>query len=260
MRISIFGLGYVGCVSAACLARDGHQVTGLDVNPDKVVALNAGDSPIRETGIASLIAASVASGDLRGSDDVVDAVAGSDLSLVCVGTPGGADGAVDLRYVERVCQQIGAALQHTVRRHTVVLRSTMLPGSTETVALPILARASQQEPGRDFGVCYNPEFLREGVAVQDFYEPRRVVIGQLDGASGDALEPIYRSLRAPIVRTDLRTAEMVKYVDNAFHAMKVAFANEIGNLCAALDIDSHDLMEIFTLDTKLNLGAARLST
>jgi GDP-mannose 6-dehydrogenase len=258
MRISIFGLGYVGSVSAACLARDGHSVTALDVNPDKVAALNAGQSPIQEPGLAPMIAAAVADGRLHATAEVVEAVSGSDISFVCVGTPSAEGGAPDLQCVERVCQQIGTALRHTTKRHTVVLRSTMLPGSTEAVAIPVLSGASRQQPGRDFGVCYNPEFLREGVAIADFYEPPRVLIGQLDAASGDVLEPVYRSLPASVVRTALRTAEMAKYADNAFHALKVVFANEIGNLCTALDIDSHELMEIFALDTKLNLGPAYL--
>jgi GDP-mannose 6-dehydrogenase len=258
MQISIFGLGYVGCVSAACLARDGHTITALDVNPDKLAALAAGLSPIREPGLAPLIAAAVADGRLHATADVVRAVSGSDLSFVCVGTPSAAGGAPDLQYVQRVCAQIGAALRHARRYHTVVLRSTMLPGSTEDVMVPILNRASGQQAGRDFGVCYNPEFLREGVAISDFCGPARVLIGQLDARSGDALEPVYRSLRVPIVRTVVRTAEMVKYTDNAFHALKVAFANEIGNLCAALAIDSHDVMDLFALDTTLNLGAAYL--
>jgi len=258
MRISVFGLGYVGAVSAACLARDGHTVTALDVNPDKVAALNAGQSPVREPGLAGLIAAAVTNGRLRATEDVGAAVRDSDLSFVCVGTPSAEGGAPDLRFVERVCEQIGAALRHARQRHTVVLRSTMLPGSTEHVAVPILNRAAGQQAGRDFGVCYHPEFLREGVAIADLSTSPRVVIGEFDAASGDALEPVYRSQQAPIVRTAVRIAEMVKYADNAFHALKVAFANEIGTLCKALGIDSHAVMDIFALDTALNLSAAYL--
>ena len=258
MRISIFGLGYVGSVSAACLARDGHTVMALDVNPHKVAALNAAQSPIHEPGLAPLIAAAVASGRLRASTAADDAVRHSDLSFICVGTPSDERGAPDLQYVTRVCEQVGAALAHTEQRHTVVLRSTMLPGTTEEVVIPILNRASGRSAGRDFGVCYSPEFLREGLAIGDYSDPPRVLIGELDGTSGDAVEPVYRSLRAPIVRTTLCTAEMVKYANNAFHAVKVAFANEIGNLCKALKIDSHAVMDIFALDTRLNLGAAYL--
>lgn len=258
MQISIFGLGYVGCISAACLARGGHDVTGVDVNPEKVAALNAGQSPIVEPGLAEMIAAAVAAGRVRATVDAGAAIKESELSLVCVGTPGTDGGALDLRFVSRVCEQIGAALPNRDGRHTVVLRSTMLPGSTDQVAIPLLERASGRQAGHGFGVCYHPEFLREGSAVQDFYEPPRIVIGEFDAASGDALQQLYGSVAAPMVRTDLRTAEMVKYADNAFHALKVTFANEIGNLCKAHGIDSHRMMDIFVLDTRLNLAPVYL--
>ncbi|MBP1684435.1 MAG: GDP-mannose 6-dehydrogenase [Deltaproteobacteria bacterium] len=258
MRINVFGLGYVGCVSAGCLARLGHAVTALDINRDKLADISAGRSPVQEPGLSSLIAAAVGDGLLQATDDAAWAVARSELSLVCVGTPSAPGGALDLQYVERVCAQIGTALRHAPARHTVVLRSTVLPGTTEEAVIPILNRTSGRRAGRDFGVCYNPEFLREGVAVHDFLAPSRIVIGQLDTASGDALAPLYQSLHAPVIRTTPRVAEMVKYTDNAFHGVKVAFANEIGNLCAALAIDSHEVMEIFALDTALNLGPAYL--
>jgi GDP-mannose 6-dehydrogenase len=258
MRISIFGLGYVGCVSAACLARDGHDVTGVDVNPEKVATLNAGQSPIVEPGLAEMIAAAVAAGRLRATVDAGAAIQESGLSLVCVGTPSTDGGGLDLRFVSRVCEQIGAALSTHEARHTVVLRSTMLPGSTDEVAVPLLERTSGRQAGHGFGVCYHPEFLREGSAVQDFYEPPRIVIGEIDEASGDALQQLYGTVAAPMVRTDLRTAEMVKYADNAFHALKVTFANEIGNLCKAHGIDSHRMMDIFVLDTRLNLAPVYL--
>lgn len=258
MRIAIFGLGYVGCVSAACLARDGHDIVGVDVSPDKVAMINAGNSPIVEPGLAPMIAAARQAGRLRATVDAVEAVAASELSFVCVGTPSADGGALDLQFVRRVCEQIGTALRPVAGRHTVVLRSTMLPGSTEAVAVPTLQQTSGRSAGTGFGVCYNPEFLREGSAVRDFYEPPRVVIGQLDAASGDPLAQVYAPLAAPTVRTDLRTAEMVKYADNAFHAVKVTFANEIGNLCKALGVDSHQVMDIFVLDTRLNLAATYL--
>jgi GDP-mannose 6-dehydrogenase len=258
MRIAIFGLGYVGCVSAACLARDGHDVIGVDVNADKVATLNTGASPIVEPGLAPMIAAARRDGRLGATVDSATAVAASELSFVCVGTPSADGGKLDLQFVQRVCEQIGAALRDAVNRHTVVLRSTMLPGSTEQVAIPLLEQASGRRAGADFGVCYNPEFLREGSAVHDFYAPPRVVIGQLDAASGDPLARAYEQVSAPTVRTDLRTAEMVKYADNAFHALKIAFANEIGNLCKGLDVDSHRVMDIFVLDTRLNLAPTYL--
>jgi GDP-mannose 6-dehydrogenase len=258
MKISIFGLGYVGCVSAACLANDGHEVIGVDVNPDKVATLAQGQSPIVEPGLAEMIRTSVEAGRLRATTEAEQAIASSDVSFICVGTPSTEVGALDLRYVERVCRQIGQALRDKDRYHTVVLRSTMLPGSTEQTAIPTLEAASGKRAGEAFGVCYNPEFLREGSAVRDFHEPPRTVIGQLNPASGDMLESIYRYLVAPLVRTDLRTAEMVKYADNSFHATKIAFANEIGNMCKALGVDSHAVMNIFVLDTKLNLSPTYL--
>jgi GDP-mannose 6-dehydrogenase len=258
MKISIFGLGYVGCVSAACLANDGHEVIGVDVNPDKVATLAQGQSPIVEPGLAEMIRTSVEAGRLRATSEAEQAIAGSDVSFICVGTPSTDVGALDLRYVERVCRQIGQALRDKDRYHTVVLRSTMLPGSTEQTAIPTLEQASGKRAGEELGVCYNPEFLREGSAVRDFHEPPRTVIGQLNPASGDVLESIYRYLVAPLVRTELRTAEMVKYADNSFHATKIAFANEIGNMCKALGVDSHAVMNIFVLDTKLNLSPTYL--
>ncbi len=254
MRISIFGLGYVGCVSAACLARDGHTIVGVDVNPDKVAALNAGQSPIIEPGLAELTAAMRAAGRLRATTDTAEAVAATELSFVCVGTPSADSGALDLRYVRRVCEQIGAALREKSAYHTVVLRSTMLPGATEQLAIPVLEAASGKRAGASFGVCFNPEFLREGTALRDFREPPRTVIGAADPVSGDQVAAIYIDLAAPLVRTSLRVAEMVKYADNAFHGMKVAFANEIGGICKELSIDSHAVMDIFVLDTKLNLS------
>lgn len=257
-KISIFGLGYVGCVSAACLANDGHQVIGVDTNPDKVSTLNSGHSPIIEPQLAELIAQGVQSNFLHAIVDSKDAIEQSDLSFICVGTPSSEVGSLDLHYVKRVAEQIGTALRDKENRHTVVFRSTMLPGSMEEIVLPILEKYSGKHAGKDFGVCYNPEFLREGTAVQDFYEPPRTVIGQIDVASGDELALVYSKVLGPSIRTDLRTAEMVKYADNTFHALKIAFSNEIGNICKALGVDSHKVMEIFVVDKKLNLSPVYL--
>ena len=258
MKLSIFGLGYVGCVSAACLAQDGHHVIGVDVNSTKVATLNAGRSPIIEPELASLIAQGVSSGRLRAVSDAYAAVEDSDVSFICVGTPSSEAGALDLQFVARVCAEIGGALRQKLTRHTIVVRSTMLPGSTEQVAMPILEQTSGKRAGIDFGLSYNPEFLREGSAIEDFLNPPRIVIGELDRESGDVVQRIYAHLSAPTVRTGLREAEMVKYADNAFHGLKVAFANEIGNLCKALGVDGQKAMEIFVLDTKLNLSPAYL--
>jgi GDP-mannose 6-dehydrogenase len=258
MRISIFGLGYVGAVSAACLARDGHMVIGVDVNQVKVDGINAGMSPIIEPGLADALGQGVVSGRIGATTDAADAVRRTDVSFVCVGTPSLDSGALDLRYVRRVCEQIGEAIAKKADRHTVVLRSTMLPGSTETEAIPILEKHSGKHADVDFGVCFNPEFLREGTAVADFYDPPRTVIGEREPLSGDIVAAIYSALQAPLVRSDIRTAEMVKYCDNTFHALKIAYANEIGALCKRMGVDSHKVIEIFVLDTKLNLSPVYL--
>ncbi|MFB3817523.1 MAG: nucleotide sugar dehydrogenase [Candidatus Methylomirabilales bacterium] len=255
MQISIFGLGYVGAVTAACLAEEGHQVIGADVNATKVAMLNAGRSPIVETGLVDLIGRGVGSGRIRATRDVAEAIQGTDLSLVCVGTPSRRNnGALDLTFVERVCEAIGLEMGRKARHHLVVIRSTVLPGTTETTLTPILEKASGKACGPDFGVAYNPEFMRESCAVHDFYHPPRTVIGARGERDADLVAGLYRGIQAPLVTTSIRAAEMVKYTDNAFHALKVTFANEIGVLCKALGIDSHEVMDIFCLDTKLNLS------
>ncbi len=258
MKISVFGLGYVGTVTSACLAKEGHRVIGVDISGAKVEAVNAGKSPIIEPGLAALMAEVIDSGYLRATTDAGEAVSESDVSFVCVGTPSSEVGALDLQYVARVCAEIGDAMRGKRTRHTVVIRSTMLPGSTEQVVLPILQQASGNKAGIDFGVSYNPEFLREGNALSDFYDPPRIVIGELEKEGGDIVEEIYANLSAPLVRTSLGVAEMVKYADNAFHGLKIAFANETGNICKAFGLDSQEVMDIFVLDTKLNLSPAYL--
>lgn len=255
MRISIFGLGYVGAVSAGCLASDGHDVIGLDPNQTKVDLINKGITPIIEKDIGEMIAATAAAGKLRATIDVREAVMGSDISLICVGTPSLLNGNLDLSYVRRVCEEIGAAIKDKSSFHVVVGRSTMLPGSMRNVVIPTLEQASGKKAGVDFGVCNNPEFLREGTAVYDYYHPPKTVIGESDPRAGDMLVELYKNMDAPMIRTDVETAEMAKYTDNNWHALKVAFANEIGNICKAVGIDGHKVMEIFCQDTKLNLSA-----
>ncbi len=255
MRISIFGLGYVGAVSAGCLARDGHEVIGVDPNQTKVDLINAGTTPIIEESIGEMIADAVKAGRLRATTSVRDAVMGSDLSLVCVGTPSQLNGNLDLSYVRRVCEEIGAAIRSKSEFHVVVARSTMLPGSMRSVVIPTLEQASGKSAGVEFGVCNNPEFLREGTAVYDYYHPPKTVIGETDERAGQMLVDLYEKMDAPMVRTDVETAEMVKYADNNWHALKVAFANEIGNICKAVGIDGHKVMNIFCQDTKLNLSS-----
>ncbi|KAB8041461.1 nucleotide sugar dehydrogenase [Janthinobacterium aquaticum] len=254
MKISIFGLGYVGAVSAGCLATDGHQVVGVDPNRTKVDLINQGATPIIEKDIGEMIAATVKSGHLRATADVRDAVFSSDMSLICVGTPSQLNGNLDLSHVRKVCQEIGAAMAEKDSFHVVVARSTMLPGSMRALVIPTLEAASGKVAGVDFGVCNNPEFLREGTAVYDYYNPPKTVIGETDEKAGALLVQLYEKMDAPLVRTDVETAEMVKYTDNTWHAVKVAFANEIGNICKAVGIDGHKVMEIFCQDTKLNLS------
>lgn len=255
MKLSVFGLGYVGCVSAACFAGEGHDVTGVDVNPTKVEIINSGRSPIVEAGINDLIGEMVGVGRLRATTDTAAAVIDSEISLVCVGTPSQPNGSLDLTYIRRVCEEIGAALADRTEQHTVVIRSTMLPGTIEGVVTPALEASSKKKAGRDFGVCINPEFLREGTSLKDFYAPPFTLIGADDETVAASVRRLYAQIDAPLLVTGIRAAEMVKYTCNCFHALKVSFANEIGNICKGLGIDSHEVMDIFCRDTKLNLSS-----
>jgi GDP-mannose 6-dehydrogenase len=258
LRISVFGLGYVGTVSAGCLADDGHEVVGVDPVPTKVDLINRGQSPIIETDIGDIIAAAAKEGRLRATSDPSQGIRETELSFVCVGTPSQANGNLDLRYIRRICEQIGEAIKSKSVRHTVVIRSTILPGTMHKMVIPTLEEFSGKKAGIDFGVCNNPEFLREGSAVKDFRHPPKTVIGELDQASGDILAALYKKLDAPLIRTNLESAEMVKYVDNSWHALKIGFANEIGNLCKSLGLDAHVVMNIFCQDRKLNISPAYL--
>ncbi len=256
--ISIFGLGYVGCVSAACLAADGHRVLGVDTNAEKVALINQGLSPIVEPNLDTLIASERGAGRLSATGDARAALAGTGITFVCIQTPSAPNGSLDLRFVLRVAEEIGEALRVKDAFHVVVFRSTMLPTTMEKLILPILARTSGKEIGKDYGVAYHPEFLREGSAIADYRNPPKTVIGASDARSGDLVASLYAGMKAPMVRCGLRTAELVKYADNAFHALKVAFGNEIGALCRSTGVNSHELMDIFCLDTKLNLSATYL--
>ena len=258
MRVSVFGLGYVGTVSAGCLAHDGHEVVGVDSLATKVDLINRGQSPIVEVDIGEIIAATARAGRLRATSDPVQAIRETELSFVCVGTPSQANGNLDLKYIRRICEQIGQALKTKTARHTVVIRSTILPGTMRSIVIPTLEEFSGKKAGVDFGVCNNPEFLREGSAVKDFRSPPKTVIGEMDKASGDMLTKLYEKLEAPLIRTDVESAEMVKYVDNSWHALKIGFANEIGNLCKSFGIDAHAVMNIFCQDRKLNISSAYL--
>lgn len=258
MKVSVFGLGYVGAVSAGCLAQDGHEVVGVDPIQTKVDLINRGQSPIIESEIGEIIASNVRLGRLRATIDPTQAILETELSFVCVGTPSLANGNLDLRYIRRICEQIGETLKHKAERHTIGIRSTILPGTMHKIVIPALEEFSGKKAGDDFGICHNPEFLREGTAVKDFTSPPVTVIGEFNRQSGDTLFALYRKLDAPLVRTTLEDAEMVKYVSNSWHALKIGFANEMGNLCKSFGIDSHNVMNIFCLDKKLNISPAYL--
>nr|WP_321399859.1 UDP-glucose/GDP-mannose dehydrogenase family protein [uncultured Desulfobacter sp.] len=257
MRISVFGLGYVGCVSAACLAKQGHYVVGVDISQTKVDIINQGKSPIIEKGLDILLGDVVGSkngGTLYATTDADTAVMDTEISLICVGTPSNENGSLRLDYVKRCASNIGKSLKSKKDYHVVVARSTMLPGSVEDVIIKEIEDISDKKAGLDFGAAMNPEFLRESTSIEDFYNPPVTVIGQIDDRTGDLLEKMYAFLDAPVVRTDIKTAEMVKYANNTYHALKVCFANEIGVICKALGIDSHQVMDIFCMDSKLNLS------
>jgi GDP-mannose 6-dehydrogenase len=257
-HIAVLGLGYVGAVTTAALADFGHQVTGIDTNPLKVEMVNAGRSPIIEAGLSELMASGVAAGRIRAVGDVAEGVRSTDISMVCVGTPSTPNGDLDLRQVERVCEEIGTHLASARPGHVVAIRSTMLPGSTHDTVVPALERASGLKAGRDFGVCVNPEFLREGSSIQDFRNPPFTLLGLDDDLPRGPMSELYAPLQSDLLVAPVRVAEMVKYTCNAFHAVKVAFANEIGDFCKQHDIDSHRVMDIFRRDTKLNISPAYL--
>ena len=255
MKVSVFGLGYVGSVSAACFAEDGHEVIGVDVAPAKVAAINEGRSPIVEKGLDDLIRDNAAVGRLRATTNTAEAVRDTDLSLICVGTPSRKNGSLDLKYLERVAEQIGEALRDKDDYHVVVVRSTVLPGTTHEVVIPALERTSDKQYGTGFGVTVNPEFLRESTAIADFRHPPITLVGHNYRSDAEPTQGLYSKVDAPIVTTTIRTAEMIKYASNTWHALKVTFSNEVGNLCKRLKIDSHEVMDIFCRDEKLNLSS-----
>ena len=259
LSISVFGLGYVGSVSAACFASMGHRVIGVDVNPAKVEMLESGRSPIIEAGMNELVAEGSRACRLHATTDSVKAVLESDVSFVCVGTPSLRNGKLDLSHIEKVAREIAAALKQKKSWHTFVLRSTVLPGTTESVVLPVLERVSGKRSGVDFTVAYNPEFMREGSAVADFLRPPYTILGAHDGSHLAPLRELYKQTSGRLFETTIPVAEMAKYLSNAFHAVKVAFANEVGTLCKHLEVDAQAVTEIFTSDTRLNISPAYLS-
>lgn len=255
MRISIFGMGYVGAVCAACLADRGHTVIGVDIAQTKVDLINRGRSPIVEPGLGDLLKSGVAAGRIRATTDAAMAVRDSELSMVCVGTPSKKNGDLDLQYVEAVIGQIGAAMRDKPARHTVVIRSTVLPGTLKNVVVPALESASGKRVGDDFGLAVNPEFLRESTAIADYNAPPMTVIGEWDQASGDLLSALYAELPAPVIRKSVEVAEMVKYTCNVWHATKITFANEIGNISKELGVDGREVMDVICQDHKLNISS-----
>lgn len=254
MKVCVFGLGYVGCVSAACLADAGHEVIGVDIDRDKVNAINTGQSPIVEPGLSALIKRGLAAGRLKATVNAEAAIRDTELAMVCVGTPGHANGRLNVDALKRVCTDIGNALRGSRRQYTVVIRSTVLPGTIEQVLLPALRAGA----GNTVSIAANPEFMREGTALKDFAEPPLTLVGCSDPVTARVLRQLYKKVDAEFVQTDIRTAEMAKYVSNAYHALKVCFANEIGNVCQALGADPQEVMRIFRLDRKLNVSEAYL--
>ncbi|WP_296425516.1 nucleotide sugar dehydrogenase [Yoonia sp.] len=253
-RISIFGIGYVGVVAAACLAKDGHDVIAVDVDAGKIDAINAGLSPIVENGLDDLVKEVVAAGKLSATDDVEYAINNTSASFVCVGTPSAPDGSVGLKYVELVCQNMGAAIAKKDDFHSVIIRSTIVPGSCEGTCIPVLEAASGKKAGSEFGVGYYPEFLRESTAIEDYYDPGLIAFGALDDTTRDILTDLNKDLNCEIHTVDLRTAEMVKYTSNIWRAVKVTFANEIGNIAKSCGLDGQSVMEILCSDHKVNMS------
>jgi len=259
LSISLFGLGYVGSVSAVCFAHMGHKVTGVDISKAKVEMLDSGRSPIIEARMEELVAEGNQACRLHATTDSMAAVVGSDVSFVCVGTPSLRSGKLDLSHVEKVSREIGSALKQKTSFHTVVLRSTVLPGTTESLVIPTIENASGKKAGVDFAVCYNPEFMREGSAVADFMQPPYTIVGSQNPEHLAPLREVYRDVSAPVFETSIRVAEMVKYVSNLYHAVKVGFANEVGTLCKHLGVEADQVTKIFLTDTKLNVSPAYLS-
>jgi GDP-mannose 6-dehydrogenase len=259
MRVSIFGLGYVGAVSAACLAKEGHTVIGVDVDPHKLDLIRQGKAPIVEANLEPYLKQAVESGRLTVTDDPTEAVHNSEISLLCVGTPSKENGDLRTDYLERVARQIGEALITKREYHIVVIRSTILPGTAEEIVLPVLEESSGKRVNEHFGLAVNPEFLREGTAIADFYDPPFTVVGALRTEDAEKVASLYESVKAQLFLVSIRTAEMIKYACNAFHALKITFANELGMLCKAEGVDSHEVMRIFCADTKLNISCKYLT-
>lgn len=255
MKISVFGMGYVGVVCSACLAESGHDIVGVDTNKSKLDYIASGKSPIHEPGLNEILNRVIQSGKLSVTTDVVKAVAETDISFICVGTPSLENGSLNINYLKAVSEEIASELAKKDSRHTIVVRSTVLPGVVRKEVLPTIESISGLKAGEDFGLAMNPEFLRESTAIDDFYHPPMTIVGQLDEHSGEELNEIYSAIDAPIFRTDLEVAEMVKYACNSWHAVKVTFANEIGNLAKVVGVDGREVMNLVCQDRKLNISS-----
>ena len=258
MRVAVIGIGYVGAVTCGCLAQLGHRVIGVDIDAGKVQSMSSGASPVREPGLDRLIEEQVAAGRLSATTDVNAAVSASEISLVCVGTPADEDGLLDIRQLEKAVRSVGRALRGSSGTHTVVIRSTVLPGSCERTLMPLLERETGTRVGDLFELVCNPEFLREGSSIADFLEPTRTVIGERRPGVGDAVEDLYAGLSTVVYRVGLGEAEAIKLADNAFHALKVAFANEVGSLSRAVGADGREVMRVLAADARLNVSSAYL--
>lgn len=258
MKISIFGIGYVGAVAAACLADSGHEVIAVDPFEIKVTCINEGRSPIVEKGLDDLIRKNVNAGRLKATTDHHKAVMDTEISLICVGTPSEKNGSLDYTYIKEICRQIGTSLREKKDYHIVVVRSTVVPGTLNEVIRPILEGKSGKKAGEDFGLGNNPEFLRESTAIEDYFHPTQIVVGALDNDTGEKIMDLYEGIVAPRTITDVSVAEGVKYVSNAWRAIKISFANEIGNILKSHGVDSHQVMKIFFEDNKINMGPSFL--
>ena len=256
--LSVFGLGYVGLVTGACLANEGHHVIGVDTNPEKVSFINKGKSPVIEKGMDSIVLKTVKEKTFSATVSAMDAILNTEISMICVGTPSAEDGQINLQHLKDVSEEIGRVLKKINRYHIIIIRSTVLPGTSEDVVIPILEKYSSKKAFRDFGVLVNPEFMREGDSIKDFYHPAKIIAGAHDGRDKDAIRSIYNFLKMPIVYTDIRTAEFSKYLDNIFHALKISFANEIGELSIKLGLDGKKAMEILCMDKKSNISSRYL--
>ena len=259
MHISVLGLGYVGAVAAACLADSGNNVVVVDINSEKVARLNAGQSPIMESGLPELIERNVTQRRLSATDDLRQAVLTSEATIICVGTPSSRSGDVRLTDLDRVVDQVAETLRDSASWQLIMLTSTVPPGTTERRVIPRLEEVSGKRCGADFGVAFSPEFLREGSAIHDYQHPAKTVVGATDARALDCATAIFSPYVRDVTATSISVAEMAKLTDNSWHALKVAFTNEIGRFCSALDIDSHAVMKVFKSDTRLNISAAYLT-